>query len=68
MVVSYRPSDHQSPEKLVLGEDASAALRTVDTAPEVTADRAIGYLREAECARADKRAGSRQRAGVAGAV
>src|SRR6266852_4115159 len=35
---------------LVLGEDASAALRIVDTAPEVNADRAIGYLREADWA------------------
>jgi cellulose biosynthesis protein BcsQ len=33
---------------LVLGEDPSAALHIVDTAPEVNADRAIGYLREAD--------------------
>jgi cellulose biosynthesis protein BcsQ len=33
---------------LVLGEDPSAALRIVDTAPEVDANRAIGYLREAD--------------------
>jgi cellulose biosynthesis protein BcsQ len=35
---------------LVLGEDPSAALRIVDTAPEVNVDRAIGYLREADWA------------------
>ena len=34
--------------RLVLGEDTSATLRIVDTAPEVNADRAIGYLREAD--------------------
>src|SRR5438128_6610921 len=28
---------------LVLGEDPSAAIRIIDTAPEVNADRAIGY-------------------------
>ncbi len=33
---------------LVLGDDASATLRIVDTAPEVDAKRAIRYLREAE--------------------
>jgi hypothetical protein len=32
----------------VLGEDPSAALRIVDTAPEVNADRALGHLREAD--------------------
>jgi cellulose biosynthesis protein BcsQ len=35
---------------LVLGEDSHASLRIVDTAPEVNADRAIGYLREADWA------------------
>jgi cellulose biosynthesis protein BcsQ len=35
---------------LVLGDDPSAALRIVDTAPEVNAERAVGYLREAEWA------------------
>jgi cellulose biosynthesis protein BcsQ len=35
-------------ERLVLGDDPSAALRIVDTAPEVNAERAIGYLREAD--------------------
>jgi cellulose biosynthesis protein BcsQ len=35
---------------LVLGEDPSAALRIVDTAPEVDAKRAIRYLREADWA------------------
>jgi cellulose biosynthesis protein BcsQ len=35
-------------QNLVLGEDAAAALRIVDTAPEVNAERAIGYLREAD--------------------
>ncbi len=35
-------------DNLVLGEDPSAALRIIDTAPEVNADRAVGYLREAE--------------------
>ena len=35
---------------LVLGEDSTAALRIVDTAPEVDADRAVGYLREAHWA------------------
>src|SRR5205814_297244 len=33
---------------LVLGEDPSAELRIVDTAPEVNAERALGYLREAD--------------------
>ena len=35
---------------LVLGEDPTAALRIIDTAPEVNADRAVGYLREADWA------------------
>jgi cellulose biosynthesis protein BcsQ len=35
---------------VVLGEDPSAALRIVDTAPEVDAKRAIRYLREADWA------------------
>jgi cellulose biosynthesis protein BcsQ len=37
-------------DNLVLGEDPSASLRIVDTAPEVNADRAVGYLREADWA------------------
>jgi len=36
--------------ELVLGEDQTAALRIVDTAPEVDAKRAIKYLREADWA------------------
>jgi cellulose biosynthesis protein BcsQ len=35
---------------LVLGDDPSAAIRIIDTAPEVNADRAIGYLRDADWA------------------
>ena len=35
---------------LVLGEDPSAAIRIVDTAPELNAERALGYLREADWA------------------
>lgn len=35
-------------DNLLLGEDSAAVLRIVDTAPEVDADRAIGYLREAD--------------------
>ena len=35
---------------LVLGEDSAAALRIVDTAPEVNADRAVAYLHEADWA------------------
>jgi len=35
-------------DNLVLGEDPTCELRIVDTAPEVDADRAIGYLREAQ--------------------
>ncbi len=35
---------------LVLGEDPAASLRIVDTAPEANADRAVGYLREADWA------------------
>ena len=35
---------------LVLGENPAATLRIVDTAPEANADRAVGYLREAEWA------------------
>jgi cellulose biosynthesis protein BcsQ len=35
---------------LVLGEDPSAAIRIVDTAPEVDAKRAVRYLREADWA------------------
>src|SRR5258708_6284872 len=37
-------------DDLVLGEDPSAAIRIIDTAPEVDAKRAIRYLREANCA------------------
>jgi cellulose biosynthesis protein BcsQ len=37
-------------DDLVLGEDPAAALRIVDTAPEVNTDRAVGYLREADWA------------------
>src|SRR5579859_5813305 len=37
-------------DDLVLGEDLSAALRIVDTAPEVDAKRAIRYVREADWA------------------
>jgi hypothetical protein len=33
---------------LVLGDDQSAAIRIIDTAPEVNADRAVGYLRDAD--------------------
>src|ERR687883_1306223 len=32
---------------VVLGEDPTATLRIIDTAPEANADRAVGYLREA---------------------
>jgi cellulose biosynthesis protein BcsQ len=35
-------------DNLVLGEDRSAAIRIVDTAPEVDAKCAIRYLREAD--------------------
>jgi len=35
-------------DNLVLGEDPTCEVRIVDTAPEVDADRAIGYLREAQ--------------------
>src|SRR5437588_1906576 len=35
---------------LVLGEHPAATLRIVDTAPEANADRAVGYLREADWA------------------
>lgn len=35
---------------LVLGDDPSAAIRIIDTAPEVNADRAAGYLRDADWA------------------
>src|SRR5205823_2001261 len=35
-------------DNLVLGEDRSAAMRIVDTAPEVDAKRAIRYLGEAD--------------------
>ena len=35
---------------LVLGEDPSAGLRIIDTAPELNAKRAIRYLREADWA------------------
>jgi cellulose biosynthesis protein BcsQ len=35
-------------DNLVLAEDRSAAIRIVDTAPEVDAKRAIRYLREAD--------------------
>jgi cellulose biosynthesis protein BcsQ len=37
-------------DNLVLGEDRSAVIRIVDTAPEVDAKRAIRYLREADWA------------------
>jgi cellulose biosynthesis protein BcsQ len=37
-------------DNLVLGEDRSAVIRIVDTAPEVDAKRAIRYLREANWA------------------
>jgi cellulose biosynthesis protein BcsQ len=37
-------------DNLVLGEDRSAAIRIVDTAPEVDAKRAIRYLRDADWA------------------
>ncbi|MBV9327465.1 MAG: ParA family protein [Chloroflexi bacterium] len=37
-------------DDLVLGEDPSAIIRIVDTAPEVNGDRAIGYLQEANWA------------------
>src|SRR5438105_11604765 len=37
-------------DDLVLGEDRSAAIRIVDTAPEVDVKRAIRYLREADWA------------------
>lgn len=37
-------------DNLVLGEDPSAAIRIIDTAPEVNGDRAVGYLREADWA------------------
>jgi cellulose biosynthesis protein BcsQ len=37
-------------DNLVLGEDPSAVLRIVDTAPEVDTKRAIRYLREADWA------------------
>lgn len=37
-------------ENLVLGEDSAAAVRIVDTAPEVDAKRAIRYLRDADWA------------------
>jgi cellulose biosynthesis protein BcsQ len=37
-------------DNLVLGEDPRATIRIIDTAPEVNADRAIGYLREADWA------------------
>ena len=39
-----------SVSNLVLGEDPSAALRIIDTAPEVNAHRGVGYLREADWA------------------
>jgi cellulose biosynthesis protein BcsQ len=35
---------------LILGDDPAATLRIVDTAPEVDADRALTYLREADWA------------------
>lgn len=35
-------------DNLVLGEDPSAAIRIIDTAPEVNASRALGYLRDAD--------------------
>jgi len=35
---------------LVLGEDTSASIRIIDTAPEVDAKRAIRYLRDADWA------------------
>jgi cellulose biosynthesis protein BcsQ len=42
----YPPGIHD----LVLGEDPAAAIRIVDTAPEINADRALGYLRAADWA------------------
>lgn len=35
-------------DNLVLGDDQSATLRIIDTAPEVNAGRAVGYLQEAD--------------------
>ena len=40
----YPPGVHN----LVLGDDQSAAIRIIDTAPEVDAKRAIRYLRAAD--------------------
>jgi cellulose biosynthesis protein BcsQ len=37
-------------DNLVLGEDPSSTIRIVDTAPDVNAERAVGYLREADWA------------------
>ena len=37
-------------DNLALGDDPAAAVRIVDTAPEVDAERAVGYLREADWA------------------
>jgi cellulose biosynthesis protein BcsQ len=37
-------------DNLVLGDDQSATLRIIDTAPEVNASRAVGYLQEADWA------------------
>lgn len=47
-----RVFDFYPPEidNLVLGDDERAALRIIDTAPEVDAKRAIRYLREADWA------------------
>jgi hypothetical protein len=36
--------------ELVVDEDPLAALRIVDMAPEVNAERAVGYIREADWA------------------
>jgi len=35
-------------DNLVMGDDATAAIRIIDTAPEVNGARAVGYLREAD--------------------
>jgi cellulose biosynthesis protein BcsQ len=37
-------------ENLTLGDDPAAPVHIVDTAPEVDAERAVGYLREADWA------------------
>lgn len=35
-------------DNLVLGDDRAAAVRIIDTAPELNGERAVGYLREAD--------------------